>query len=213
MKLSVLLGGYSNMYVRIKRIIDFIMAVILILVTLPIIVVTSIAIKIEDSKSPILFKQLRVGKDEKIFKIYKFRTMKRVLEDEQGLPLSEIERITKVGRILRKTSIDEIPQFFNVLKGEMSFIGPRPLLIDYLPYYNEVQRKRHDVKPGISGWAQVNGRNTLGWEERFELDVWYVEHMSFLLDINITWRTFWHVIVTKIGINHGEQTTMTYFKG
>lgn len=189
------------------------MAVILILVTLPIIVVTSIAIKIEDSKSPILFKQLRVGKDEKIFKIYKFRTMKRVLEDEQGLPLSEIERITKVGRILRKTSIDEIPQFFNVLKGEMSFIGPRPLLIDYLPYYNEVQRKRHDVKPGISGWAQVNGRNTLGWEERFELDVWYVEHMSFLLDINITWRTFWHVIVTKIGINHGEQTTMTYFKG
>lgn len=201
------------MYVSVKRIIDCIMALILLVVTLPIILVTSITIKIEDSKSPILFKQSRVGKDEKIFIIYKFRTMKSCVEDEQGFSISDLERITKVGRFLRKTSIDEIPQFLNVLKGEMSFIGPRPLLIDYLPYYSEEQRKRHHVKPGMSGWAQVNGRNTLNWEERFELDVWYVEHMGFLLDVKITWKTLWHVIVTRIGINQGEETTMTYFKG
>ncbi len=198
------------MYLKGKRIVSFIMALLLIVVTSPVMLLVALAIKIEDFKGPILFKQERPGKDEKIFKIYKFRTMKTQLEDINGRALSDFERLTKVGRILRKTSLDELPQFFNVLKGDMSFIGPRPLLVQYLPYYNERQHKRHNVRPGISGWAQVNGRNSIDWEEKFELDVWYVEHVSLALDLKIVGMTIRKIIAQK-DINHSNQDTMPFF--
>lgn len=201
------------MYPKIKRIIDCVMAVCLLIGAWPFMLIAAIAIKIEDPKGPILFTQPRPGKDEQIFKIYKFRTMKMMTEDDNGHPLSDLQRVTKVGRVLRKISLDEFPQFFNVLKGDMSFIGPRPLLVEYLELYNEEQHKRHKVRPGISGWAQINGRNAVDWDTRFELDVWYVEHMSFSLDMKIVGRTLWNVMVTRKGINNGEQTTMPHFKG
>lgn len=198
------------MYVSVKRILDFLAALVLIILTSPIMLVAAVSIKIEDFKDPVLFKQKRPGKDEKIFEIYKFRTMKVQTKDEEGNPLADFERLTKVGRILRKTSIDELPQFFNVLKGEMSFIGPRPLLVQYLPHYTKEQHRRHLVRPGISGWAQVNGRNTIGWEEKFELDVWYVEHISLKLDLKIVWMTIKKIIGRK-DINHSNHDTMPFF--
>ena len=162
------------MYIKIKRFLDCVMALVLLIMGLPIMVLAALAIKIEDPRGRVLFKQNRPGKDERIFTIYKFRTMRVPTEEENGDPLCDSMRMTKVGKFLRKTSIDELPQFFNVLKGDMSFIGPRPLLEEYLPYYTEEQRRRHEVRPGISGWAQVNGRNAITWEEKFQLDVWYV---------------------------------------
>ncbi|HHW69956.1 MAG TPA: sugar transferase [Clostridiales bacterium] len=195
----------------IKRILDFIFAIMLLIVLMPIMLVVSIAIKIEDPKGPILFKQERPGKDGKIFKVYKFRTM--ITETKRnGKELSDMERITKVGAFLRKTSIDELPQLFNIIRGEMSFIGPRPLLPQYLEYYTPEQMRRHEVKPGISGWAQVNGRNAISWEEKFELDVWYVDNQSFLLDLKIFCMTIYNVISGK-GINNSQCETMPFFKG
>jgi len=197
-------------YRVVKRISDFVFALILIVLLSPIMVLAAIAIKIE-SKGPVLFKQKRPGKDAKIFTIYKFRTMK-VETEKDGKPLSDMERITKVGAFLRKMSIDELPQLFNILRGEMSFIGPRPLLVQYLEYYSPEQMRRHEVTPGISGWAQVNGRNAISWEEKFELDVWYVDNQSFFLDLKILWLTIYNVL-SRRGINNSQDDTMPMFTG
>ena len=161
--------------------------------------------------SPILFRQLRPGLNEKIFGIYKFRTMTNE-KDANGELLPDEQRLVGVGKFIRSISLDELPQIFNVLKGEMSFVGPRPLLIEYLELYNEKQKKRHDVKPGITGWAQVNGRNAISWEQKFELDVWYVDNQSFLLDIKILWLTFLKVI-KRSDISSSTTVTMEKFEG
>ena len=161
---------------------------------------------------PVLFKQKRPGKNGKIFTVYKFRTMSTKLCDKNGRELSDFERMTKIGRILRKTSVDELPQLFNIIKGDMSFIGPRPLLIEYLDLYSTEQMRRHDVLPGISGWAQVNGRNTLTWDEKFSYDIYYVDHYGFLMDMKIFFRTIQNVI-RQDGINSGKENTMEKFSG
>ena len=199
------------MYAKyVKRGIDIIGALFLLFLAWPFMVIAAIAIKIEDPKGPVLFKQERPGKDEKIFKIYKFRTMQVATHDAEGNSLSDMERMTKIGKLLRKTSLDEVPQFFNVLKGDMSFIGPRPLLVQYLKHYNEEQRRRHNVRPGISGWAQVNGRNAISWEEKFKLDVWYADNMSLKTDLKVLVKTIKNVLMSK-DINSSEDNTMTYF--
>jgi len=154
-------------------------------------IIAAIAIKIE-SEGPVLFVQERPGKDCKIFKLYKFRTM-RVNTEHNGRVLSDRERVTRVGAFLRKASIDELPQLFNIIRGDMSFIGPRPLLVKYLPYYTEEELKRHNLLPGITGWAQVNGRNNLNWEKRFKMDLEYVEKVSFLFDLKIFCLTIYKV--------------------
>ena len=193
----------------IKRLLDFIFAIILLIILSPIMLIAAMAIKAEDPKGPVLFRQKRPGKDAKIFEIYKFRTMK-VETERDGRKLSDMERMTKVGSVLRKTSIDELPQLFNIIKGEMSFIGPRPLLVEYLKYYSCEQMRRHEVIPGISGWAQVNGRNATTWEERFKNDVWYVDNVSFKLDFRIFFMTIYNILSRK-GINNSEDDTMPIF--
>ena len=198
---------YAN---YVKRGIDVVGAFLLLLAAWPFMMIAAIAIKIEDPKGPVLFKQERPGKDEKIFTIYKFRTMKVATHDANGKRLSDMERMTKTGKILRKISLDEFPQFINVLKGDMSFIGPRPLLVQYLKHYNEEQRRRHNVRPGISGWAQVNGRNAISWEEKFKLDVWYADNISFKTDFKVLVKTIKNVLMRK-DINNSEDNTMTYF--
>lgn len=170
--------------------------------------VTAILIKFT-SRGSILFKQKRPGKNGKIFTVYKFRTM-ITTTTKKGKTLSDVERMTKLGKLLRKTSIDELPQLFNIIKGDMSFIGPRPLLVRYLPYYTKQQRRRHEVKPGISGWAQVNGRNAISWEQKFKLDVWYVDNISFKLDLKIFFMTIAKIFKHE-GINNSKEITMTYF--
>lgn len=197
-------------YIIIKKIFDFVVALILLIVASPIMLCAAIAVKLE-SKGPALFKQKRPGKDAKIFTVYKFRTM-RVEIEKNGRLLSNMERMTKVGSFLRKTSVDELPQLFNILRGEMSFIGPRPLLVQYLDLYTSEQMRRHEVTPGISGWAQVKGRNTISWEDKFKLDVWYVDHINLLLDIKILWLTLYNVLNRK-GINSSQGDTMPFFKG
>lgn len=197
-------------YLVVKRINDFMFALLLLVITAPIMIVAALAIKLE-SKGPIFFTQPRPGKDGKIFKVNKFRTM-RIELSKNGKELSDFERMTKVGSVLRKTSIDELPQLFNILRGEMSFIGPRPLLVEYLEYYTKEQMRRHEVLPGISGWAQVNGRNTISWEEKFAYDIWYVDHISIALDLKIVWLTLYKVISRK-DINSSEGNTMSYFTG
>lgn len=197
-------------YIIVKKILDFFFAAILLLLASPIMVLAAIAIKLE-SKGPVIFKQQRPGKNCTIFTVYKFRTM-RVETEKNGKPLSDMERMTKVGSFLRKTSVDELPQLFNILRGEMSFIGPRPLLVQYLEHYTPEQMRRHEVTPGISGWAQVNGRNAIDWEERFKLDVWYVDHVSFLFDIKILYLTMKNVFSQK-GINNSQGDTMPLFTG
>lgn len=200
------------MYRRyIKRVLDLVLALVLVVLFSPVMLLAAIAIKIEDPSGPVLFKQKRPGKDAKIFTIYKFRTM-RVETEKDGRPLSDMERLTKVGAFLRKTSIDELPQLFNIIRGEMSFIGPRPLLIEYLERYTPEQMRRHEVLPGISGWAQVNGRNAISWEEKFKYDVWYVDHLSFMLDLKIVLMTIYKVFKGE-GINHSADNTMPLFTG
>ena len=157
------------------------------------------------------FIQSRPGKNEKIFKLIKFKTM-RDAYDENGKPLPDKDRITPVGAWVRKLSLDELPQLINVIKGDMSLIGPRPLLVKYLPLYNNEQKRRHEVKPGITGWAQVNGRNAIDWDRKFQLDVWYVDHISLFLDMKILYLTFLKVIKRE-GINNGEEVTMKPFTG
>lgn len=171
----------------IKRIIDFIFAIILLIITSPLLILSAVAIKIE-SKGPVFFKQKRIGKDNEEFIIYKFRSMMIETEKNEN-ELSDSERLTKTGNFLRKTSLDEIPQALNIIKGEMSFIGPRPLPIIYLPYYTEEELIRHNVRPGISGLAQVNGRSGLQWEDRFKYDLDYVNKLSFKEDIKIFFKT------------------------
>lgn len=179
-------------YKYIKRILDIISSLLAIIILSPLLAVTAVLVKTKLG-SPVLFKQERPGKDEKIFTLIKFRTMTDE-RDENGELLPDEVRLTKFGKFLRSTSIDELPELFNILKGDMSVIGPRPLLVKYLPYYTEEERHRHDVRPGLTGWAQVNGRNSLDWDHRFECDVEYVKNMSLLFDIKIIFSTILKVI-------------------
>ena len=193
-----------------KSLFDKTLALFLIILFSPIYIVVSLLIFFKMG-SPILFRQKRPGYKEKIFGIYKFRTMTNE-KDEFGNLLPDDKRLVGIGKFIRSTSLDELPQLFNVLKGEMSFVGPRPLLEEYLPLYNEKQKRRHDVKPGITGWAQVNGRNAISWEQKFDYDVWYVDNQSFWLDIKILWLTFLKV-VKRSDISSGTSSTMEKFTG
>lgn len=193
-----------------KILFDKILALFLIIIFSPIYIIVSLLILWRMGK-PILFRQKRPGKDEKIFGIYKFRTMTNDT-DEDGNLLPDEQRLVGIGKFIRSTSLDELPQLFNVLKGEMSFVGPRPLLIEYLDLYNDEQKRRHDVKPGITGWAQVNGRNAISWEQKFEYDVWYVDNQSFWLDMKILWMTFLKV-VKRSDISSSSSVTMEKFTG
>ncbi len=203
--------GKDGFYCRyVKRALDLLLGVLLCIPAVPIVGICYLGIKLE-THGPAFFLQERPGKDGKIFLLYKLRTMIEETERD-GVELSDMERITKVGRVIRACSFDELPQIWNVLKGDMSFIGPRPLLVEYLPLYSEVQMRRHDVLPGISGWAQVNGRNELSWEQKFERDVWYVDHVSFGLDVKILWMTIRNVF-QRSGVNAGVNETMIKFRG
>ena len=202
---------WDQMYKYIKRSLDLITALFLVIILSPIMLIAAILIAV-NRDGPILFKQERPGKDGKIFTVNKFRTMSTKLRDKNGNELSDFERMTKIGNILRKTSVDELPQLFNIIKGEMSFIGPRPLLKEYLELYSPEQMRRHEVLPGISGWAQVNGRNTLTWEEKFAYDVYYVDHYSFKMDLKIFIKTIENV-VSQDGINSNSENTMEKFQG
>ena len=206
-----LLHNLSYVYtIYYKRCIDFFVSLCLILVLFPLILITGILLFIFNNGN-VLFIQERIGKKDKIFTLIKFKTMNND-KDIFGNLKSDNERLTKSGKILRSTSIDELPQLFNVLKGEMSLVGPRPLLIKYLPLYNEEQRKRHNVCPGITGWAQIHGRNTINWAQKFEFDVWYVNNLSFLLDIKIIWFTIIKVF-RREGINSEGNATIAPFNG
>lgn len=194
-----------------KRIIDFTLSLIGFIIICPIFLIIWIWLTIANKGAGALFFQERPGKDEKIFKVIKFKTMtdKR---DASGNLLPDAERLTKVGRFVRSTSLDEIPQLLNVIKGDMSLIGPRPLLVQYLPLYNENQKRRHEVRPGITGWAQVNGRNAIRWTQKFEYDVWYVDNISLSLDIKILVRTIIKVFKRE-GISSDTSSTMEAFRG
>ena len=193
-----------------KRLFDITLALVLIVLFLPFYFLISFMILFKMGR-PILFRQLRPGHKEKIFGIYKFRTMTNKV-DRSGELLPDEERLVGVGKSIRSSSLDELPQIFNVLKGDMSFVGPRPLLVEYLPLYNQEQKKRHDVKPGITGWAQVNGRNAISWEQKFKYDIWYVNNQSFLLDMRILWMTFLKV-VQRSDISSDKSVTMEKFQG
>ncbi len=193
-----------------KPLIDRVLALLLIILFSPVIAIVALLIYIKMGR-PVIFTQPRPGKDEKIFNIYKFRTMTDE-RDSNGELLPDEKRLKGVGKIIRSLSLDELPQLFNVLKGEMSFVGPRPLLIDYLPLYNKEQRKRHQVTPGITGWAQVNGRNAISWQEKFKYDIEYVQKQSFLFDIKILLLTIKKVI-KKEGISQQGNATMEKFNG
>lgn len=185
-------------------------ALVLLLLTGPLFIVLLVVLAVSNGGNP-FFLQRRPGKDERIFTIVKFKTMNDK-KDQTGNLLPDSERLTKVGRFVRSTSLDELPQLLNVLKGDMSFVGPRPLLPEYLPLYSEMQKKRHNVKPGITGWAQVNGRNAISWERKFEYDVWYVDNICFTLDIRILWRTILKVFKRE-GIIEKGQATARHFRG
>jgi lipopolysaccharide/colanic/teichoic acid biosynthesis glycosyltransferase len=193
-----------------KRILDFTAACIGLLIFSPIFIIVAIGLFLENNGKP-FFVQLRPGKNGEIFKIVKFKTMNDK-KDVDGNLFPDEKRLTKIGAFVRKTSLDEIPQLLNVLKGDMSLIGPRPLLPEYLPFYNDFQNRRHEVKPGITGWAQVNGRNAISWEQKFEFDVWYVHNVSFLLDLRIVFLTLKKVFRSE-GISQEGQATMEAFKG
>lgn len=193
-----------------KRLFDFLAALFGLILLSPIFLVVMIGLYFANQGKPFFF-QPRPGKGERIFKIIKFKTMNDK-KDQSGNLLSDAERLTKIGSFVRKTSLDEIPQLINVLKGDMSLVGPRPLLIQYLPLYNETQKRRHQVRPGITGWAQVNGRNAISWQQKFEYDVWYVDHISLRLDIKILFLTIKKVFVRE-GISQDGQATAEVFKG
>ena len=199
------------MYSRfVKRFADFLVALTSLVVLSPIILVLIILLAIANNGNPFFFQQ-RPGKNEKIFTLIKFRTMNNN-KDQNGNLLPDKQRITKVGRIVRNTSLDEIMQLINVIKGDMSIVGPRPLLVAYLQLYNDEQAKRHLIRPGITGWAQVNGRNAISWEERFELDVWYVNNVSFVTDLKILFQTVKKVVMQD-GATTSEDDTMPRFMG
>ena len=194
----------------IKPAIDFVLALVGFLFLSPVFVMVTIGLFFANDGKPFFF-QLRPGKNGKIFKIIKFKTMTDK-KDENGNLLPDADRLTKIGSFVRKTSLDEIPQLLNVIKGDMALVGPRPLLPQYLELYNDFQRRRNEVKPGITGWAQVNGRNSISWEKKFEYDVWYVDNVSFLLDIKILIMTVLKVVKSE-GINEQGQATSNEFKG
>lgn len=195
----------------IKRVLDVVCALAALIVFCWLYLIVAVLVRIKLG-SPVLFKQERPGKDEKIFNLYKFRTMtdKR---DENGELLPDEVRLTKFGKFLRKTSLDELPEALNILKGDMSVVGPRPLLVRYLPLYNEHQKHRHDVRPGLSGWAQVNGRNTVSWKDKFDYDVYYANHVTFRLDVKIVWKSFVQAFIKREGITSETSATMEEFKG
>jgi sugar transferase EpsL len=194
----------------IKRVFDLFLVLLSLPLILPIYLLLVLLV-LAKFNSPILFKQSRPGLHGKIFNIYKFRSMTNE-SDKEGVLLSDELRLTKFGKLLRSTSLDELPSLWNVLKGEMSLVGPRPLLVEYLPLYSSKQARRHEVKPGITGWAQVNGRNAISWDKKFDLDVWYADNQSTLLDIKILYMTIIKVI-TRSGISQDRQVTMEKFKG
>ncbi|HEB9334099.1 TPA: undecaprenyl phosphate N,N'-diacetylbacillosamine 1-phosphate transferase [Campylobacter coli] len=193
----------------IKRIFDFVLALFLLVLFSPLILITSLLLKI--TQGSVIFTQNRPGLNEKIFKIYKFKTMSDE-RDEKGELLSDELRLKAFGKIVRSLSLDELLQLFNVLKGDMSFVGPRPLLVEYLPLYNEEQKLRHKVRPGITGWAQVNGRNAISWQKKFELDVYYVKNISFLLDLKIMFLTALKVL-KRSGVSKEGHVTTEKFNG
>ncbi|MCL6472823.1 MAG: sugar transferase [Firmicutes bacterium] len=195
---------------KLKRVFDILISSAILLILLPVILATAIAVRLSLG-SPILFRQERPGLRGRIFKIYKFRTMRDVF-DANGKQLPDEERLTSLGRFLRSTSLDELPELFNVLKGDMSLVGPRPLLVEYLDRYTDEQARRHEVMPGLTGWAQVNGRNALTWEEKFALDVWYVDNWNMWLDLKILWLTLVKVFKRE-GISAPDHATMPEFKG
>lgn len=193
-----------------KPLSDYILSLLGLIILSPIFLIISFALFF-NNRGKVFFLQKRPGKNEKIFKIIKFRTMNEK-RDSEGNLLSDTERLTTVGKIVRKTSLDEIPQLINVIKGDMSLIGPRPLLPQYIPLYNETQRKRHLIKPGITGWAQINGRNAIEWNKKFDFDVWYVNNLSFSLDLKIMFITLRKVMKLE-GINREGEATNSVFKG
>ncbi len=207
MRIQLLLVMYKNF---IKRFLDFILSFIGLIITSPLFIMIVILLFIVNRGKPFFF-QSRPGKNEKIFKIIKFKTMNDK-KDADGNFLPFHKRVTKIGTTLRKLSLDEIPQLINVLIGDMSLIGPRPLLIEYLPRYSSTQKRRHLIKPGVTGWAQVNGRNTISWEKKFEYDVWYVDNLTFLLDIKIILLTIKKVMIRE-GVNSDENQNMSTFMG
>ena len=192
-----------------KRIFDFILALVFLVLFSPVILITALLLKI--TQGSVIFTQNRPGLDEKIFKIYKFKTMSDE-KDEKGELLSDELRLKAFGKIVRSLSLDELLQLFNVLKGDMSFVGPRPLLVEYLSFYNEEQKLRHKVRPGITGWAQVNGRNAISWQKKFELDVYYVKNISFLLDLKIMFLTALKVL-KRSGVSKEGHVTTEKFNG
>lgn len=199
---------YKEVY---KSLMDRSLALLAGLIACVPVLLIAIVLRLVHGKGGVFFTQLRPGKNEVIFKLVKFKTMNDK-RDLVGNLLPDGERLTGIGKFIRKTSLDELPQLWNVLKGDMSLVGPRPLLVQYLPLYNAEQKRRHLVKPGITGWAQVNGRNAIGWEEKFKLDVWYVDHVSFALDLKILFLTVKKVFIRE-GISAQGHATMDYFKG
>ena len=199
------------MYAKyIKRMLDFILSLIALIVLSPLMIIIGILVRIKLGR-PVIFKQKRPGKDEKIFTLYKFRTMTDE-KDEQGNLLADEKRLTKFGKFLRSTSLDELPELWNILKGEMAIVGPRPLLVEYLPLYNEEQKHRHDIKPGLTGLAQISGRNAIQWEEKFKEDIEYVNNITFIQDTKIILKTFIKVF-KKDGINQEGNATIRKFEG
>ena len=194
-----------------KRILDFLIVLSVLSIIWPILLVVAVWLHFANKGAGAFFYQQRPGKNGRIFKVIKYKTMTDE-RDEKGNLLPDADRLTKVGRFVRSTSLDELPQLINVLKGDMALIGPRPLLVQYLPLYDKEQARRHEVRPGITGWAQVNGRNAISWRRKFELDVWYVDHCSFLLDLKIVFMTIKNVFKRE-GISSDTSATMEFFEG
>ncbi len=194
----------------IKRIADLVLSLVGLFSLMPVYFVVILMVRIKLG-SPVFFKQPRPGLNGKIFNIYKFRTMTNEC-DQNGILLADSHRLTKFGQFLRSSSLDELPGLLNVINGNMSLVGPRPLLVEYLPLYSQMQARRHEVRPGITGWAQVNGRNQISWDEKFDLDIWYVCNLSLMLDIKILWLTLKKVLMQD-GISHNNHVTMDKFKG
>ncbi len=194
-----------------KRLIDFLIALVALICLSPLLLLVTLWLHFANKGAGAFFFQERPGKNGKIFKVVKYKTMTDE-RDAQGNLLPDGQRLTKVGRFVRSTSIDELPQLFNVLKGDMALIGPRPLLVKYLPLYSPEQARRHEVRPGISGWAQCHGRNTISWAEKFQYDVWYVDHVSFLTDLKVIYLTL-RTVIKREGISHEGAATMDAFNG